>query len=175
MVATLDLGTLGAAKTSLGRYARDATGKVTSVTDALDLLASARVLAKEMPLGPGERQALMLLLSKYEVPERLREHILELDVSDWTLDLVRELFPSGGRGARTVVSMLAGLASFEGLREDSRARVMDLSREMGVSPGLSKVLVEEAQLMVSATLRGDQPTLRRLRDLRAAILELSAP
>ncbi|MCA9648987.1 MAG: hypothetical protein H6712_35635 [Myxococcales bacterium] len=173
IVAELDLGTLGAAKASLGRYARDTTGRSSSLSDALDLLGAARVLAMHMSLGPGEHQALMLLLSKYEVPDRVRDHLLGLELGGCTLDHVRELFPAGSRAARHVVSVLAALASFEGLREDTRARVMALGREMGLPADLIRVLIEEAQISVAATLSGDQATLRRLRELRAAIFELS--
>lgn len=172
MVATLDLPTLAAAKATLGRYARDTTGKAASLTDALELLAAARVLAMLMELGSGEEQALALLLSKYEVPTLVRQHVLRFDPSPATLDHVRELFRRGSRPARHLISVLAALASFEGLRDEARVRVMELGEEMGLSPDLVRVIIEEAQVTVAAILRGDQATLRRLRELRIAIFEL---
>lgn len=174
VVATLDLPTLAAAKASLGRYARDTTGKTSSLTDALELLAAARVLATRMELGEGEQQALALLLSKYEVPPMVREHVLRFDPRPATLDHVREVFRSGSRSARHLISVLAALASFEGLREEPRARVMELGEQMGLAPDLVRVIIEEAQVTVAAILRGDQATLRRLRELRIAIFELGS-
>lgn len=172
LIEVLDLGTLEAAKASLGRYARETTGRVTALTDALDLLGAARVLAARMSLGPGERQALSLLLSKYEVPDRVRDHVLQLDVSGIGVDRVRELFPAGSRSARHLLSVLAMLASFEGLRDEARHRVVELGRQMGLPADLVTVLIEEAQVSVSAILRGDEATQRRLRPLRVAIFEL---
>lgn len=172
LIEVLDLGTLEAAKASLGRYARDTTGRVTTLTDALELLGAARVLAARMRLGQGERQALTLLLSKYEVPDRVADHVLRLDVSGIGVDRVRELFPAGSRSARHLISVLAALASFEGLRDEARHRLVDLGQQLGLPGDLVAVLIEEAQVSVSAILRGDEATQRRLRSLRVAIFEL---
>jgi len=74
--------------------------------------------------------------------------------------------------ARRLLWLVASLASFEGLRRSARARAEALGEQLGLPQDLVRVMIEEAQINVSALLRGDDPLLRRLAQLRGAIFAL---
>ena len=142
-----------------------------AVEDTLELLAAARVLARLAGLDIGEEQAIRLLLYRYEVPEPVREHVLGFAAGSASFEHVQALFVPGRQVTRHLFWVFASLACFEGLRDEVRDEVEALGYRLGLGADLVRVLLQEAEVSVAATLRGDDATLRRLRQLRYAIFD----
>lgn len=170
-VAELDTDTLASAEASAREYTRLDTGQQMRLQDALELLTAAKVLAVGDDFARGEAQGLRVWLTRYEMPDLVQRYLIELSVEGLSIEELR-LAPDDLR-SRRLLWVVAALASFEGLRREPRLRAEALGRRLGLSRGLTRVLVEEAQVAVAAVLAGDEPLIRRLRSLRYAIFELS--
>jgi len=171
-VAELDQRTLTSAEASAREHTRLDTGREMRLQDALELLTAAKLLAVGDDFDRGEAQGLRLWLTKYDMPDEVQRHLLQLDVSGFSIDELSDRLAPDCMESRRLFWLVAALASFEGLRSGPRTRAEVLGQRLGLSAGLTRVLIEEAQLTVSAVLRGDEPLIRRLRTLRHAIFEL---
>ncbi len=174
-VADLDERTLASADASAREHTRLDTGREMRLQEALELLTAAKIVAVGDDFDRGEAQGLRLWLTKYDMPDEVQRHLLGLDVSGFSIEELSTRLRPDCVESRRLFWVVAALASFEGLRSGPRTRAEALGSRLGLSAGLTRVLVEEAQLSVSAVLRGDEPLIRRLRTLRHAIFELGAP
>lgn len=173
LIADLDLGTLQAAEVSAREHSRLALGCELALRELLELLVAAKVLAVGDDFARGEAQGLRMWLTRHAMPIVVQQYLLGVDVAELGLDDVGpRLTAPGSVEARRLLWVVASLASFEGLRRSARRRAEALGQQLGLPSDLVQVLVEEAQINVSALLRGDDPLLRRLGQLRCAIFGL---
>ncbi|MCA9705673.1 MAG: hypothetical protein KDK70_07490 [Myxococcales bacterium] len=173
-IAELDADTLASAESSAHELTLLDLGRSMKLQETLELLTVAKRLAVGDDFRRGEGPGLRLWLTKYEMPDAVWQHLQELDTRGMSLDELGARFTPDGIETRRLLWLVAALASFEGLRQGARNRAVTLSVRLGLAPGLARVLIEEAQIAVSAMLGGDEPLMRRLRMLRAAIFELGA-
>lgn len=171
MVA-LDLETLGRAEVSARECSRQALCCELPLRELLELLLAAKALAVGDDFARGEGQGLRMWLTRHGMPMVVQRHLLDVDPEQLELHELHARLSGDRVHARRLLWLVASLASFEGLRPEPRARAEALGERLGLPPPMVRVLVEEAQVMVSALLRGDDPLLRRLSALRSAIFEL---
>jgi len=172
LVADLDLETLRRAEVSAGTCSRQALGCELSLSQVLELFLAAKALAVGDDFARGEAQGLRMWLTRHGMPVVLQRHLLEADPAQLELDDLYARACSDGLLARRLFWLVVSLACFEGLRPGPRARAEALGQRLGLPPALVRVIVAEARITVSALLQGDEPMLRRLTDLRAAIFAL---
>ncbi len=172
-LAGLDHDTLRAAELSARACSRQAVGCELALQEVLELLVSAKALAVGDDFARGEAQGLRMWLTRFAMPLVIQRHLLDVDPGSLDLEELSTPVVPGGLQARRLFWLVVSLASFEGLRQGARTRAEGLAQRLGISPSLGRVLVEEAQISVSALLQGDEPLLRRLSELRAAIFLLA--
>ena len=170
LLAGLDLDTLRRAEQSAHACSDLALGCALPLRELLELLLAAKVLAVGDDFARGEAQGLHMWLTRHCMPMVVQRHLLDVDASSLVLDAAR--WPADCLHARRLLWIVASLASFEGLRPGPRARAEALGERLGLPAPLVRVLVEDAQVAVTALLRGDDPLLRSLTVLRAAIFDL---
>jgi hypothetical protein len=171
-VVELDLESLRRAEASASACSRQALGCELPLLDLLELLLAAKALAVGDDFARGEAQGLRMWLTRHGMPVVVQRHLIDVDPEPLELDELHARLCSDPVLARRLLWLVTSLASFEGLRPGPRARAEGLGQRLGVPPSIVRVLVEEAQVTVSAMLRGDDPLLRRLSALRSAIFEL---
>ncbi|MCX4242052.1 hypothetical protein [Paraliomyxa miuraensis] len=172
-MADLDLDTLRAAEVSAKEHSRHSLGAELSLRDLLELLVAAKVVAAGDDFVRGEAQGLRMWLTRHAMPMAVQQYLLDVDVGHWRFeDLGSRLTAPASLEARRLLWLVAMLASFEGLRRTARTRIETLGARLGLPPCVVQVMIEEAQITVSALLRGDDPLLRRLIQLRGAIFSL---
>jgi hypothetical protein len=172
LMAGLDRGTRLRAEVSAGTCSRQALGCELTLGELLELLLAAKVLAVGDDFERGEAQGVRMWLTRHGMPMVVQRHVLDVDPAQLELGELHERLVAGGLYARWLLWLVVTLASFEGLRAGPRARAEALGERLGLPPALVRVLVEEARITVSALLSGDDPLLRRLTELRAAIFAL---
>lgn len=178
VLAALDVQTRYRAEVSAGTCSRQALGCELPLPELLELLLAAKALAVGDDFDRGEAQGVRMLLTRHGMPMAVQRLVLDADPGQLGLGLgpgLDELYArlSADRlGARRLFWLVVALACFEGLRPGPRARAEALGERLGLSASLVRVLVEEARVTVAALLSGDDPMLRRLTDLRAAIFSL---
>lgn len=173
LIADLDLGTLKAAEASARELSRLAWTRELGLRELLELLVAAKVVAVGDDFARGEAQGLRMWLTRHAMPMPVQQYLLDVDVSGLGPgDLGPRLSVPDSPDARRLLWLVASLASFEGLRRSARARAEALGEQLGLPQDLVRVMIEEAQINVSALLRGDDPLLRRLAQLRGAIFAL---
>jgi hypothetical protein len=173
--AELDRESLRRAEMSACSCSRQALGCELPLAELLELLLAAKVLAVGDDFARGEAQGLRMWLTRHGMPMVVQRHLLDVDPEPLELDELHARLLRDPVHARRLFWLVVSLASFEGLRPGPRARAEALGQQLGLPPSLVRVLVEEAQVTVSALLQGDDPLLRRLSDLRAAIFALESP
>lgn len=171
-IAELDHDTLDTAEQSARACSRQALGGELALGEVLELLLAAKVLAVGDDFARGEAQGLRMWLTRHGMPTVVQRQLLAVDPAGVELEELHARLPGDPLLARRLLWLVASLASFEGLRAGPRARAELLGRHLGLPLALVRVLVEEAQIMVSALLQGDDPLLRRLAELRTAIFAL---
>jgi hypothetical protein len=172
LMAELDRETLLCADASARAWSRLALGCELSLHALLELLLAAKAHAVGDDFARGEGQGLRMWLTRYGMPMPVQRHLLDVDPAELVLDELHARLPSDPVQTRRLFWLVASLASFEGLRPGPRARAERLGQRLGLPPPLVRVMVEEAQITVSAMLQGDDPLLRRLSALRSAIFAL---
>lgn len=176
VLAALDVQTRYRAEVSAGTCSRQALGCELPLPELLALLLAAKALAVGDDFERGEAQGVRMLLTRHGMPMAVQRLVLDADPGQLGFGLgLDELYArvSADRlGARRLFWLVVALACFEGLRPGPRARAEALGERLGLSPSLVRVLVEEARVTVAALLSGDDPMLRRLTELRAAIFSL---
>jgi len=171
-VAELDVDTLERAEVSAREQTRLDVGREMRLQEALELMTAAKLLAVGEDFDRGEAQGVRLWLTKYEMPSIVQRHLLKLDVSGFSVEQLPSRMRLDSIEMRRLFWVVTALASFEGLRPGTRVRAEALGARLGLPRDLVRVLVEEAQLAVSAVLQGDEPLIRRLRTLRYAIFRM---
>jgi hypothetical protein len=173
VLAGLDVQTLHRAEVSAGTCSRQALGCALLLPELLELLVAAKALAVGDDFERGEAQGVRMWLTRHGMPMAVQRLVLDADPAGGLgLDELHARASSEPLWARRLFWLVVSLACFEGLRPGPRARAEALGERLGLSPSLVRVLVEEARVTVAALLQGDDPMLRRLTDLRAAIFSL---
>lgn len=168
----LDRETLDRAEVSARACSRLALGCELRLHALLELLLAAKVLAVGDDFARGEGQGLRMWLTRHGMPMPVQRHLLAVNPAELVLDELHARLPSDPLQTRRLFWLVASLASFEGLRPGPRARAETLGQRLGLPLALARVIIEEAQITVSAMLQGDDPLLRRLSELRSAIFAL---
>lgn len=172
LITALEPETLRRAEVSAGTCSRQALGCELTLPALLELLLAAKLLAVGDDFDRGEAQGVRMWLTRHGMPMVVQRHVLDADPTELELDELHACLRPDGREARWLFWLVVSLACFEGLRAGPRARAHSLGERLGLPPALVRVLVEEARVTVAALLQGDDPQLRRLTDLRAAIFDL---
>lgn len=173
-VVELDLESLRRAEVSACTCSRQALGCELPLLELLELLLAAKVLAVGDDFARGEAQGLRMWLTRHGMPMAVQRHLIDVDPAQLELEELHARLREDPVLARRLLWLVASLASFEGLRPGARARAEALGERLGLPATLVRVLVEEAQVAVSALLQGNDPMLRRLTELRAAIFALES-
>lgn len=172
-MADLELDALRSAEVSAKELSRHSLGAELSLRDLLELLVGAKVLAVGDDFVRGEAQGLRMWLTRHAMPMAVQQYLLDVEVEGLGFDdLGSHLTEPGSLEARRLLWLVTSLASFEGLRRGARTRIDALGTRLGLPLCVVQVMTEEAQITVSALLRGDDPLLRRLTQLRGAIFSL---
>lgn len=172
LVAVLDEPTLVRARVSAATCSRQTLGSELGLEPLLELLLAAKVLAVSGDFERGEAQGMRLWLTRHGMPAVVQRHVLEADPAALELDELYARLRDDRLCARRLYWLVVSLACFEGMLPGPRARAEALGVRLGLSPGLARVMVEEARVTVAALLHGDDPMLRRLAELRTAIFAL---
>lgn len=172
LLAGLDDDTYRRVELSVRDHAVHGLGAEISVEDELHLVLLSKYVAAADGVSGAEMTGLKRLMDRHNLPAVAQQHLLEFDVATVRLEQVAEIVRPRSPLAIYMLSGGTLLAALDGLSGAERSRARLVGEQLGLSPQLIEVVLEEACLTAAALLKGDEATLQLVRPLRHAIYRL---